>query len=353
MAPARFRNRDTRTEDYYRRNNRLYLSKQRFLSVAILAQCWSLCHYSWEMGRTTSALYVRRFSPKATITQGVWKKMVRKKNNKRGGWIETYVNGSPVQVLFQVSIYIIRSQRVEFGIISICRLLQQGAGEDDLPLGKDPVGLLLGTIFAFWLAFAFRWACRRHDSAAKCVDDVYVIGVLFIKTRFAIYSAKEEVDCIRFTIVVSVAWREGEKANFSICFFLTIETRGPAWRKGGFSKRGGEKSASRRLTGHIWRRRHNHFSCQEDLDISEPVSESGHSVHWSLSKFPTDIARPSGRCGDGDCRTNSQGVPWFWHCWKSRRYDYYRGGRVWGPLVLFHQTEGCRKTFQGKVATRY
>lgn len=39
MAPARFRNRDNRTDDYYPRNDRLYLSKQIFLSVAILAQC--------------------------------------------------------------------------------------------------------------------------------------------------------------------------------------------------------------------------------------------------------------------------------------------------------------------------
>lgn len=148
----------------------------------------------------------------------------------------TYVNGSPVQVLFQVSIYIIRSQRVEFGIISICCLLQQGASEDYLPLGKDPVGLLLGTIFAFWLAFAFRGACRRRDSTAECVDDVYVIGVLFIKTRFAIYRAKKEVDCIRFTIVVSVAWREGEKANFS--FFFSFFLFYSNWDKRANMKRG-------------------------------------------------------------------------------------------------------------------
>lgn len=46
MAPARYRNRDTRTEYCYPRSDRLYLSKQRSLSVAIFAQCWSRCHCS-------------------------------------------------------------------------------------------------------------------------------------------------------------------------------------------------------------------------------------------------------------------------------------------------------------------
>lgn len=153
-------------------------------------------------------------------------------------------------MLFQVSIYFTRFQRVEFGIISICRIPQQGVGENYLPLGKDPVGLLLGTIFAFWRAFAFRGARHRRELTAKCIEDVYVIGVLSIKTRFAIHRAKEEVDCIRLTVVVAVTLGGGEKANFSIC--LTIETRGNMKRGAAFEdEEGGGEGGGKAFAGDL------------------------------------------------------------------------------------------------------
>ena len=77
-----------------------------------------------------------------------------------------------------------------------------------------------------------------------------MIGVLSIKTRFAIHRAKEEVDCIRFTVVVAVALRGGEKANFSIC--LTIETRGNMKRGAAFEEEeGGERGGGEAFTGDL------------------------------------------------------------------------------------------------------
>lgn len=46
MALAKFRNRNTRTDECYPRSDRLTMSKQIFLFVAIAAQCWSRCHCS-------------------------------------------------------------------------------------------------------------------------------------------------------------------------------------------------------------------------------------------------------------------------------------------------------------------